>query len=100
MFNKLATLKKKQEFRSKPASSQNADTLTAIMHQCKETSTGPHAYIRAVQAVPEPVCVLATDQQINDLVRFCTDPDYFSVLTVDPTFNLGPFNVTPSTRLR
>ena len=90
-------LKKKQEVQSKPTASRNADTLAAIMHQCKETSTGPHAYIRAVQAAPEPVCVLATDQQINDLVRFCTNPDHFSVLTVDPTFNLGPFNVTPMT---
>ena len=71
MFNKLTT-----QVQSKPTASQNADTLAAIMHQCKETSTDPHVYIRAVQAAPEPVCVLATDQQV---------------------FNLGPFNVTPMT---
>ena len=90
-------LQKKQMIQGKPTTTQNADTLAAIMQQCKETSAGPHAYIRVVQAAPETVCVLATDQQISDLVRFCTNPDDFSVLTVDPTFNLGPFNVTPMT---
>ena len=54
-------------------------------------------YIRAVQAAPEPVCVLATDEEICDLVRFCTNSSNFSVLTVDPTFNLGPFNVARMT---
>ena len=89
-------LQKKQEFKNEPITLPNTDTLAAIMQQCKATSTGPHAYIRAVQAAPEPVCVLATDQQICDLVRFCTNSK-FSVLTVNPTFNLGPFNVTPMT---
>ena len=90
-------LQKKQEIKNEPITLPNTDTLAAIMQQCKATSAGPHAYIRAVQAAPEPVCVLATDQQICDLVRFCTNSSKFSVLTVDPTFNLGPFNVTPMT---
>ena len=90
-------LQKKQEVKNEPITLPNTDTLAAIMQQCKATSAGPHAYIRAVQAAPEPVCVLATDQQICDLVRFCTNSSKFSVLTVDPTFNLGPFNVTPMT---
>ena len=90
-------LQKKQEVKNEPITLPNTDTLAAIMQQCKATSAGPHAYIRAVQAAPEPVCVLATDQHICDLVRFCTNSSKFSVLTVNPTFNLGPFNVTPMT---
>jgi hypothetical protein len=42
------------------------------------------------------MCVLATDQQLCDLARFCLgNPS--SVLSIDPTFNLGPFYVTPIT---
>ena len=42
------------------------------------------------------MCVLATNQQLSDLQRFCTASPS-SVLSVDPTFNLGPFYVTPTT---
>ena len=36
------------------------------------------------------------NQQLTDLERFCTASPS-SVLSVDPTFNLGPFYVTPTT---
>ena len=41
------------------------------------------------------VCWLYTNQQLADLECFCTTSP--SVLSVDPTFNLGPFYVTPTT---
>jgi hypothetical protein len=59
------------------------------MQKCKEDS----AYIRSVEAAPEPMCILATDQQLTDLERFCTG-DHFGIICIDPTFNLGPFYVT------
>ena len=67
------------------------------MKECKETSSGGEAFIRSVQAAPEPMCVLATNQQLSDVQRFCTGSPSSSVLSVDPTFNLGPFYVTPTT---
>ena len=70
-----------------------SDTLTHVLHQCKETSSSSDAFIRSVEAAPEPMCVLATNQQICDLQRFSP----FSALSIDPTFNLGPFYVTPTT---
>ena len=42
-------------------------------------------------------CVLGYNSQIQNLITFCTDPINFSVLGVDPTFNLGRFNVTVTT---
>ena len=42
------------------------------------------------------MCVLTTNQQLLDMERFCTG-DTTSVLSVDPTFNLGPFSATPVT---
>ena len=62
---------------------------------CKEFS-GSQAYVKSVEAAPEPMCVLATEQQLVDLERFCTH-DPFGVVRIDPTFNLCPFYVTPIT---
>ena len=43
-------------------------------------------FIRDVKVFPEPAIVLATDQQLFDIERFCCNPTEFSILTVDPTF--------------
>ncbi len=58
---------------------------------------GDKQFIRDVKAYPEPAIVLATEQQLHDLERFCCNPLNFSVLTVDPTFSLGDFDITPTT---
>ena len=42
------------------------------------------------------MAVLCSAQQLNDVVRFCCDSYNFSILGVDPTFNLGDFSVTPT----
>ena len=73
-----------------------SDTLAQIMNTCKQTCSSSDAFIRSVEAAPEPMCVLSTDQQLADLERFCMGAPS-SVLSIDPTFNLGPFNVTPTT---
>ena len=73
-----------------------SNTLGHVMRECKESSSAGEAFIHSVQAPPEPMCVLATNQQLSDLQRFCTASPS-SVLSVDPTFNLGPFYMTPTT---
>ena len=54
-------------------------------------------FIRDVRVAPEPLCILATDRQLNDLRRFCCNPIEYRPFTVDPTFNIGKYNVTPIT---
>jgi len=83
--------------RSKPhASSSGSDEMFEMIQQAKlGDSTG--MFVRETRASPEPAFVLARDRQLDDLVRFCTNPSVFSILTVDPTFNLGAFDVTPTT---
>ena len=83
---------------NKPKSDVNArsDALFNVMIQCKSTDPdSDEAFVRSVVAAPEPMAVLCTNQQLNDMVRFLTDPTQFSVMGVDPTFNFGEFNVTP-----
>ena len=40
---------------------------------------------------------MATEGQLNDVVRFCTNPGSSCVFGIDPTFNLGKFYVTVTT---
>lgn len=44
----------------------------------------------------EPLILLATDNQLADLSRFCTQDLDFSHLSIDPTFNFGNFSVPPT----
>ncbi len=55
------------------------------------------SFVRETRPSPEPAFVLGRDRQLDDLVRFCAASENFSILTVDPTFNLGDFDVTPTT---
>ena len=52
--------------------------------------------MREVQADPEGISVLATDTQINDIVRFCVLPNLVecNTFSVDLTLNFGDFYVT------
>jgi hypothetical protein len=56
-----------------------------------------HRFVRAVNAVPEPAVFVATNSQLENLVRFCTSSFEYSVMTIDPTFSLGGFDVTLTT---
>ena len=66
------------------------------MTKCKSKDVTTR-FVRDLKAAPEPALVLATDQQLDDLVQFSTKVEEFCVVTVDPTFNLGTFEVTPLT---
>lgn len=63
----------------------------------KQAASRKTAFIRDVRVAPEPLCVMTTDRQINDMKRFCCSPIEFRPFTVDPTFDIGHYNVTPIT---
>ena len=81
--------------------SQSSDPLFPVMIMCKETEGAkcdPQSrFVRIVCNTPEPMAVLVFDWTLEDLERFCTDPQEHVVLSVDPTFNLGSFHVTVTT---
>ena len=71
------------------------DMLYVVMKQCKNAEKDDR-FVQDVVCAPEPMAVLATEQQLVDMERFCCDPYQFSIFSVDPTFNLGEFSVTPT----
>ena len=50
-------------------------------------------FVRIVMVSPEPMCFLASDQQLKDLRRFSTNPERFCIVSIDPTFSPGYFSV-------
>ena len=70
-------------------------TLLSVMAMCKESmGKGEDFFVQIVTSAPKPICILCTNSQLNDIEKFCADPDMFKLLSVDPTFNLGDFSVT------
>ena len=83
--------------RSMPGKQRDCDVLYSIMLECKLALGKGDLFVQDVKAAPEPQSVLFYDWQVDDLIRFCTNNQRFSVLTVDTTFNHGEFYVTPIT---
>ena len=69
------------------------------MMMCKESEgrKNEDAFVRQVNAAPYPMMCLTFDWTLHDLAQFCTNPKNFSILGVDPTFDLGDFDVTVTT---
>lgn len=87
-----------KDAKRKGTNKQEFDPLYSVMHMCKASEgKGSDSFIRMVNAAPYPMMVVALDYTLNDLVRFCTSPEKFGILGVDPTFNLGEFDVTVTT---
>eukprot|EP00112_Aurelia_sp_Birch-Aquarium-sp1_P022696 Seg6496.2 transcript_id=Seg6496.2/GoldUCD/mRNA.D3Y31 product="hypothetical protein" protein_id=Seg6496.2/GoldUCD/D3Y31 len=82
------------DFRKSP----ERDEVVEILDLFKEQQCDPQtAYVRDITIAPEKTVFLANERQLCDLQRFCTRPHIFSVLGVDPTFNIRNFYVTMST---
>ena len=96
IYNMKHSANVKKEKSLLPSSVPRTDMLACIMQMCKDTFSTTEAFIRSVEAAPEPMCVLSTDKQLYNMERFCTQSPS-SVLSIDPTFNLGDFYVTPTT---
>ena len=74
-------------------SEEKTGEISEILHMY---DTQADNFIRKVDIRPDLVVVLASNQQICDLVRFCTE-NPFSILGIDPTFHFGDFDVTVTT---
>lgn len=88
----VINMKKRKEIAEK--SGGDADDLFIVMQHARSDESN---FVRAIRATPDPAVVIAADCQLNDMNRFCTSASEFGIVTVDPTFSLGEFDVTPLT---
>ena len=62
------------------------------MFMCKAGGVGEDSFIRMVNAVPFPMTFLAFDYMLDNLVRFCTSPNTFSILGIDPNVTVSTYH--------
>ena len=79
--------------------SKNVNELNAIwqlLEKAKRDEKECHnsTFIRECRIHPDFLVVLASDRQLQDLERFCTNSEEFSILGVDPTFNIFQENIS------
>ena len=84
--------KSRSKIAALPTSTPN-DEFAIVMHHAFLEDSSNH-FIRDVKTLRELAVVVCYDRQLDDLVRFCTSDDEFGILTLDPTFSLGEFDVT------
>ena len=92
----VSNTKRRSKFVDSTTSDTVADELFVVMQRAYAQDP-MNKFIRDIKTAPEPAIIIANDQQLTDLVRFCISSVEFGVLTVDPTFCLGDFDVTPIT---
>ena len=75
------------------------DPILQVLVKAKEEQKGrpEDIFIREIPLFPEPIIFLATDQQLIDIKRFCTNPENFCVLGVDATFQIASYYFTFTT---
>ena len=73
--------------------SSSTDELGIVMYKAY-IEDGENCFAREVRMFKEPAVIVAFDRQLSDMVKFCWDEDVFGIVTIDPTFLLGDFDVT------
>lgn len=75
--------------------SDHVDELFMMMQKSKAGDS----YMQDIKSSPDPAIVIASDVQLDDLVRFCASSAGVEtcIMTVHPTFCLGKFECTPIT---
>lgn len=63
-----------------------------LVHQCNiNLQPGGRKFIRSVTFETGNCCILSTDSQLENVVRFGANKGASGVLGIDPTFNLGKY---------
>lgn len=81
---------------NKEVQSCKYDELWTLLERAKreEEISKDETFIRSCEIHPSLSVVLASERQLQHMVQFCTNPQEFSVLGVDPTFNIFDTNLS------
>ena len=80
--------------------SQSMDVMGSLLTMANDEkwSDSQHTFIRSIQTHPNPLFLVSgKTTQFQNLKAYCISELVSSVLTVDPTFNIGKYSVTPIT---
>ena len=77
--------------RGKLRKQHSKDELAELIEKCKQSEG---RFVHSLRVSPHIRVVLATKSQLQDLVKFCCNPEHPSILGVDVTYNIGHFYVT------
>lgn len=80
--------------RSKLRDQHAKDTLAELIEKCKESKG---KFLHSLQVSPEFRVVLTTKAQLADLVKFCCNPNDYSIFGIDVTYDTGSVFVTTTT---
>lgn len=80
--------------RSKLRDQHAKDTLAELIDKCKDSKG---QFLHSLQVSPEVRVVLTTKAQLADVVKFCCNPEEYSIFGIDVTYDIGPFFVTTTT---
>ena len=76
---------------------KNQDTIIEITDLAQMEKGTSKEFIRDVNLVPELSVFVASNLQLKDIERYCTKVSLFSILGIDPTYNIGSYYVTVTT---
>ena len=75
----------------------SVDPIIECSDLAKSQELKENRFLREVRSAPEFTMFLATDRQLEDINKYCTDEESISILGVDTTFNIGQYYVTITT---
>ena len=67
------------------------------MDLAKSQEQTKDVFVREVRCAPEFTVFLASNRQLKEIEKYCTNAKNFSILGIDTTFNIGAFYVTVTT---
>ena len=68
--------------------------MAKLIEKCKDSE---EKFFHTLQVGLEVILVLTTKAQLVDVVKFCCNPDKYSIFGIDFTYDIGPFFVTTTT---
>ena len=73
------------------------DDIVNLIDTCNKEHEVKNIFARTVLTSPEKIVFLSSENQLNDINRFCTNNARFCILGIDPTENVGPCYLTVTT---
>ena len=81
---------------SLPSHVQGGEKQDELFEVLLKLKTDKQPFVRKVTVEKEnTTIVIASDNQLNDLMKFSTSEIDFCTVQIDPTFRLGPYECTP-----